>query len=251
MDEILEALAEQHAELYRLVADLDEAQWQRPSRCEGWSVADVVLHLSQTDELAIGSASGQFSEALGTLAHGIGPPGNVDDGADLMVARDRGQPGSAVLQRWKTGSDHLRALLGATDPHARVVWVAGELSARTLATTRLAECWIHTGDVAEALDVVLVPGDRLRHIARLAWRTLPYAFARSGRELTGPVAFELVSPNGDAWRFVPDEPPLTTVAGPGVDLCLVAARRVDPAATALVADGPDAEAVLELVRTYA
>jgi uncharacterized protein (TIGR03084 family) len=251
MDEILEALAEQHAELYRLVADLDEAQWQRPSRCEGWSVADVVLHLSQTDELAIGSASGQFSEALGTLAHGIGPAGNVDDGADLMVARDRGQPGSAVLQRWKTGADHLRALLGATDPHARVVWVAGELSARTLATTRLAECWIHTGDVAEAIGVELVPGDRLRHIARLAWRTLPYAFARSGRELSGPVAFELVGPNGDTWRFAPDDTPLTTVSGPAVDLCLVAARRVEPTATALVADGPDAEAVLELVRTYA
>ena len=251
MDEILTALAEQHAELYGLVAGLDEAQWQRPSRCEGWSVADVVLHLSQTDELAIGSASGQFSEALGTLAHGIGPPGNVDDGADLMVARDRGQPGSSVLERWKTGADHLRALLGATDPHARVVWVAGELSARTLATTRLAECWIHTGDVAEALNVELVPGDRLRHIARLAWRTLPYAFARSGRELTGPVAFELVGPNGDPWRFEPDDPPLTKVAGPAVDLCLVAARRADPATTTLVADGPDAAAVLELVRTYA
>jgi uncharacterized protein (TIGR03084 family) len=251
MDEILAALAEQHAELYGLVAGLDEAQWQRPSRCEGWSVADVVLHLSQTDQLAVGSASGRFSDALGTLAHGIGPAGSVDDGADLMVARDRGQPGSSVLERWKTGADHLRSLLSTTDPHARVVWVAGELSARTLATTRLAECWIHTGDIAEALDTTLVPGDRLRHIARLAWRTLPYAFARSGRELTGPVAFELEGPHGDPWLFVPDEPPLTTITGPALDLCLVAARRVDPTATALVADGPDAQAVLDLVRTYA
>jgi uncharacterized protein (TIGR03084 family) len=251
MDEILAALDEQHNELHSLLVDLDEAQWLLPSRCEGWSVADVVLHLSQTDELAIGSASGQFSEALGTLAHGIGPAGTVDDGADLMVARDRGQPGPAVLERWKTGADRLRALLGATDPHARVVWVAGELSARTLGATRLAECWIHTGDVAEALDAVLVPGDRLRHIARLAWRTLPYAFGRSGRELTGPVSFELVGPIGDRWHFVPEEQPLTTVIGPALDLCLVAARRVDPADTALLADGPDAEAVLELVRTYA
>jgi hypothetical protein len=36
-----------------------------------------------------------------------------------------------------------------------------------------------------------------------------------------------------------------------VELCLVAARRVDPADTALEAEGPDARAVLELVRTYA
>ena len=74
------------------------------------------------------------------------------------------------------------------DPHARVTWVAGELSARTLATTRLAETWIHTGDVAPAFGSSS-PTVRLWHIARLAWRTLPYAFARPGA--TGPVAFEL------------------------------------------------------------
>jgi hypothetical protein len=46
--------------------------------------------------------------------------------------------------------------------------VPGELSARTLATTRLAETWIHAGDVAGALGVTLPPTDRLRPIARLA-----------------------------------------------------------------------------------
>ena len=76
-------------------------------------------------------------------------------------------------------------------------WVSGDLSARTLATTRLSECWIHTGDVAEALGVELEPPDRLWHIARLAWRTVPYAFARAGRDAPGPVAFELRGPNGD------------------------------------------------------
>jgi hypothetical protein len=41
------------------------------------------------------------------------------------------------------------------------------------------------------------------------------------------------------------------VRGDGVELCLVAARRVDPVGTGLTATGPDADAVLELVRTYA
>ena len=63
-------------------------------------------------------------------------------------------------------------VVGTMDLSARVTWVAGELSARSLATTRLAETWIHTGDVADALGVSLVPTDRLRQIARLAWRTL-------------------------------------------------------------------------------
>jgi len=122
---------------------------------------------------------------------------------------------------------------------------------RTLVTTRLAETWIHTRDVADGLGIELEPSDRLQYVARLAWRTLPYAFARAGRELSGPVAFELRGPRGNEWRFTPDEQPLTTIRGPGADLCLVAARRADPNDTSLTGDGPDAAAVLELVRTYA
>jgi uncharacterized protein (TIGR03084 family) len=129
--------------------------------------------------------------------------------------------------------------------------MTNQLSVRTLAATRLAECWIHTGDIADALGVRLEPTDRLRHIARLAWRTLPYAFDQSGTVMHGPVALDLVGPNGDQWRFDPDEPALTSIAGPAVEFCDVAARRVDPDATHLTGTGPDAEPVLRLVRTYA
>jgi uncharacterized protein (TIGR03084 family) len=250
MDEIT-ALTEQQAELSDLLAPLDDEDWSRPSRCEGWSLADVVLHLAQTNEMAIGSAQGRFTEALATLTEGVQAAGNVDDGADLMVRHQRGAPPSEVRARWQQSADGLRAALDEADPHQRVDWVAGQLTARTLTVTRLAETWIHTGDVAEALDVEPAPAERLRHIARLAWRTLPYAFSRAERALTGPVAFELVGPSGTAWTFVPDDEPVTTIRGDGVELCLVAARRVDPAETGLSGEGPDADAVLELVRTYA
>ena len=130
-------------------------------------------------------------------------------------------------------------------------WVSGELSARTLATTRLSEAWIHTGDVAEALDVELTPSDRLWHVARLAWRTVPYAFARSGRDAPNAVAFELRAPSGKAWDFIPDVEPSTVIRGEALELCLVAAQRAEPAETGLRGAGPHADAVLELVRTYA
>lgn len=248
MDAIVAALGEQHAELSGLLEGLNESDWQRPTpSCEGWTIADVVLHLAQTDELAIGSARG----SLGGIFVEGGSASNVDEGADAAVRSERGQPGAAVRERWRAGSAELREVLAGCDPHAQVVWVSGELAARTLATTRLSEAWIHTGDVAEALGVRLAPPDRLWHIARLAWRTVPYAFARSGRTLTGPVAFELRATSGDAWEFIPDAEPRTVIRGDAVDLCLVAARRVNPAETSLRGEGPDAEAVLELVRTYA
>jgi uncharacterized protein (TIGR03084 family) len=251
VDEIVAVLAEQQAELVGLLADLDETDWQRPSRCEGWTVADVVLHVAQTNEMAIASATGQFADYLNEVGRNVGPASDVDDGAALMVAAERGSLGSAVRDRYAAGASELREVLSASDPHLRVEWVAGPLSARTLATTRLAETWIHTGDVAEALDIDLPPAPRLRHIARLAWRTIPYAFARAGRELHGPVAFLLRGTDGEAWDFLPDDKALTTIRGDGAELCNVAARRVEPSATSLTGEGPDVDAVLELVRTYA
>ncbi|MGH9027133.1 MAG: maleylpyruvate isomerase family mycothiol-dependent enzyme [Acidimicrobiia bacterium] len=252
MDAIVAALADQHVELAGLLAGRDEGDWQRPTPCEGWTVADVVLHLAQTDAIAIASARGTLAAPLTELARDdLGRATTVDESADLAVARERGRPGPELFERWTTGAAELRKALSECDPSARVLWVTGELSARTLATTRLAETWIHTGDVAAAFDRTLAPTDRLQHIARLAWRTLPYAFARGDRKLRGPVAFELRGPGGDAWDFVPDEEPLTVIRGDLVELCEVAARRVDPRRTGLRGTGPDATAVLELVRTYA
>lgn len=251
MQAILTALGEQHAELAGVLDTLGDSEWQRPTRCEGWSVVDVVLHLAQTDELALASAQGRFDEGLDVLAGGLAPQGNVDDGAAAMVARERGLPTAVLVERWQTGALALREALDACDPHQRVRWVAGELSAPTLATTRLAECWIHTGDVADAVGMTQQATDRLEGIARLAWRTLPYAFARAGRQLAGSVSFDLRAPSGARWHFVTDDAPATIIEGDGVELCLVAARRVPASETSLSGTGPDAEAVLELVRTYA
>jgi len=250
MKEVVGQLAAQHAELESLLVGLDDDGWRRPTPCVGWDVADVVLHLAQTDELALASATARFADALAALA-GDAVAADVDEGADAMVRRERHVGPEAIHARWREGADELRQALEQADPHERVTWVAGQLSARTLATTRIAETWIHTTDVAEALGVTVEPTERLRLVARLAWRTLPYAFAGGGRTLSGPVAFHLTGPGGEAWDYDPDDRAATVVEGPALDLCLVAGRRRPASATSLRATGPDADAVLELVRTYA
>lgn len=250
MDDLLRALRDQHAELEAHLADLPESDWQRPTRCDGWDIADVVLHLAQTDEWAVASLRDEFEESVAN-ATGKTAVGNVDDAADLMVVAERGRPTAVLFDRWRDAAAGLRDELQGADPHRRVTWVTNRLSVQTLANTRLSEAWIHSDDVAEALGKPLVATDRLWFVARLAWRTLPYAFAREGREPPGPVAFELRGPSGEEWKLVPDVEPDTVIRGEAAELCAVAARRVDPDATGLQGDGPDADAVLELVRTYA
>lgn len=251
MDDPVSALAQQQDVLSGILTDLDGDGWHRPTRCEGWDVADVVLHLAQTNEMAIGSAKGDYDGVLSRLTGGLQPAASVDDGAAMMVDRDRGGGAAAVLARWSSSAREFVTLLAAEDLSNRVQWVAGYLSLRTLATTRLAETWIHTGDVAEALGMTLPASDRLRLIARLAWRTLPYAFTSAGMTLSGPVAFRLTGPDGSAWDYIPEDPAATTIFGPAADLCQVAARRVKAGVTELQGEGPDADAVLDLVRTYA
>jgi uncharacterized protein (TIGR03084 family) len=252
MEALIDALAAQHAELRSLIEPCTDRDWLRPTPCEGWDVGDVLLHLVQTDELAVTSARGDLDELRdGFLGNRDERSLTVDAAAAAQVEVERAIGGAAIAARWERSSASLLAEVRAGDPHRRVTWVSGQLSLQTLVATRLSEAWIHTGDIAEALGVELVPTDRLRHISRLAWRTLPYAFARAGLELSGPVALDLVGPAGDRWQFTPDAPPTTTIRGSASEFCAVAARRVKPAQTTLVGEGPDADMVLELVRTYA
>lgn len=248
-DRVLDDLATQHAELHALIETLPDASWHAPTPCPGWDVADVVLHLAQSDEAAIATAEGR----LGALADGTlfdSSVADVDDLAERMVVEARAMSTQAVLDRWRSATTRLRAALTDTPPDRRVQWVVGTFTARTLATTRLAETWIHTGDVARAIGAEPAADDRIAHIARLAWRTVPYSFVRAGLAAPGPVGFDLVLPSGARLTLGLDDAD-TTVVGSALDLCLVAGQRAAAVDTSLRATGPDAEQVLRLVRTFA
>ncbi|MCU1428338.1 MAG: wyosine base formation, partial [Actinomycetia bacterium] len=176
MDAIIDDLAAQHAELRSLIERCTDADWSRQTPCVGWDVADVLLHLVQTDEFAAASARGDLDRFHNGFL-GAETSLTVDAAAAAQVEVERAIGAAAIAARWEQSSAALLAELRAGDPHRRVPWVARRLSLQTLASTRLAESWIHTGDIAIALDVELAPTNRLRHVTRLAWRTLPYAFA--------------------------------------------------------------------------
>ena len=250
MDDVIPALRAQQAELAAYVAHLDAHGLEQPSRCPGWSVADVLLHLAQTNEMAVASVAGQLGSFVQEATDGLAPVGSIDEWAGALVDLQRSDP-TADRDRWLASADAQADAFAGCDPAARLEWVAGQLAARTLATTRLTETWIHTVDVAVAFGPPPAPTDRLWHTARLVWRTVPYALAQAGLTAAGPVAFDLVAPDGTAWTFGTDDGPLTTVSGPAAELCEVAGQRASAADTSLRGHGPDAEAVLRLMRTFA
>jgi uncharacterized protein (TIGR03084 family) len=252
-NDVMGALREQVQELLSIVGVLDEDQLGSPSACAGWSVSDVLLHLAQTNEMATASARGQLATAAGGwTGSGGGVRTDVDDVVARAVEGARGASGRDVRARWENSADEMIDALQTCDPSARVLWVAGDMAPRTLATTRLAETWIHTGDVCNGLGLEQPKSDRIWHIARLVHRTLPYSFRREGVEATGGVCFELTSGTDESavWKFGEDNA-ATVISGAAVDLCRVAGQRADAAETSLRGTGPDAAIVLRVMRTFA
>jgi uncharacterized protein (TIGR03084 family) len=253
MSDIIEAVREQNQELLSMVSGLSEDGLALPSACRGWTVSDVLLHLAQTNESAAASATGQLAGIAGGWAN---TESRVVTDVEVNVAgaveRERGASGTEILARWLKSADDMVSALEGCDPAARVQWVAGEMAPRTLATTRLAETWIHTGDVCVGLGIGQPQTDRIWHIARLVHRTLPYSFLRAGCEPTGAVRFELTSPTDEqtVWCFGEDEAD-TAITGPAVDLCHVAGQRANAKETSLNGAGPDATTVLRIMRTFA
>jgi uncharacterized protein (TIGR03084 family) len=130
-------------------------------------------------------------------------------------------------------------------------WATNPLKARTIATTRLSEHWIHANDIARPLGIPYPDSERLWHIARLAHRTVPYAYARAGRDDAPTVRLELLSPDEEMWHFGSEDAECV-VTGSASEFCRIAARRLSLTdAATIVKWGARTAEMLTLVRTYA
>ncbi len=241
---IFDDLAAEQDRLQDILDGLDEGQWASPSAAAGWTVADVVLHLAQSEEAVVASATGA------SLGLGSGPESGagVDEVMDRLVRAERAAP-ARIFQRWREARVAALAALRAADPQQPLSWVAAPLKPATLATTRLAEHWAHGLDITGPLGIAFPDTGRLRHIAWLAHRSLPYALAMAG-EPPHEVYCELTAPDGTCWRYGPGDAD-SAITGTAAAFCRVAAQRLAPGQSGLTATGPHGPAALRVLRTYA
>jgi len=240
---IFDDLEAEQDRLEEILAGLGDEQWAAPSAAAGWSVADVVLHLAQSEEAVVASVDGA------ALRPEPGSGATVDQIMDDLVTAQRAEP-AVVFGRWREARRAAVAALRAADPGKPLSWVEAPMKPATMATTRLAEHWAHGLDITGPLGIAFPDTDRLRHIAWLAHRTLPYAFALTG---AGPqdVRCDLTAPDGvTSWEYGPDTAD-SAISGPAGDFCRVAAQRMTPERSGLTASGPHGAAAVRLLRTYA
>jgi uncharacterized protein (TIGR03084 family) len=244
VSDIFDDLAAEYERLDAILAGLTREQWLSESDAPGWTITEVMIHLAQTEE----AAARTVAEPGGSSSFRT-PDVTIDERAARLVAAEQDEP-EAVFERWRAASRASVDAMRSADPTQRYAWATNPLNPRTLATTRLAEHWAHALDITVPLDIPLPDTDRLRHIAWLGHRTLPYGFAVAEQE-AHEVCCELTAPDGvTMWRYGPPECE-SRITGDAGAFCRVGALRLSPDESGLATSGPHAAAALRVLRNYA
>lgn len=243
MGELLADLRAETADLERL---LRPGGWDAPTPAEGWTVRDQITHLAWFDDAAVRAATRPAAfraEVREMIAGGLD--------ADRLVAERRAMPGDEVLDWFRSARGRLIDVLAGLDPAARVPWYGPDMGVASFATARLMETWAHGQDVADALGERRPPTDRLRHVAQIGVRALPWSFTVHGRPVpVAPVRVELRLPGGAEWTAGPAEA-ADLVRGAALDFCLVVTQRRHVDDVGLTVRGPVAQEWMALAQAFA
>ncbi|MGI8881167.1 MAG: TIGR03084 family metal-binding protein [Jatrophihabitans sp.] len=241
---LLDDLAAESAELDALVADLSDADWQRDTPADGWTVADQIAHLAWTDDIALLAVA--EPDRLRQLSAGFRP--NL---IDATAHEGAATAPNELLVRWRAGRTALSHALRGVPAGATLPWIGVTMGAPSMVTARIMETWAHGQDIADTLSVHRRPTARLRHVAHLGVATRDFAFRLHGQDPPGaPFRVELVGPENDCWTWGPDDAP-QRVTGLALDFCLLVTQRRNRDDLAVQAAGPDAEAWLSLAQAFA
>jgi uncharacterized protein (TIGR03084 family) len=247
MRELVADLSAETTEVTALVSGLDEEGWRTPTPAPGWNVGDQVSHLAFFDDAAVRSATDPegFTEELGAAF--LGGELSTDD----IARRHRKQTGPDLLAWFAASRRTLIGVFGDLDPVTRLPWFGPSMSAASAITARIMETWAHGQDIADGLGITRTPTARLRHVAYLGVRALPYSYLANGRPVPPePVRVELVLPDGEPVAWGPSDAE-NVVTGTALDFSLAATRRRHRADTALTARGQVADGWLDIVQAFA
>jgi uncharacterized protein (TIGR03084 family) len=246
IDEILDDLVDETESLSAVLAPLAPGQWELPTPAAGWAIRDQVSHLAYFDEttaLALTDEQQFRASAEEAMAR-------ATDFADALVADFRTMPPDKLFAWLKAARSNLVTTFRGCDPARRVPWYGPPMSAASSATARLMETWAHGQDVTDALGVRREATARLRHIAHLGVRTLPFSFTVHGLQAPAePVRVELAAPGGGTWIWGASD--TNQVSGDAEDFCLVVTQRRNIADVGLTVRGPVAGQWMSIAQAFA
>ncbi|MFE1380126.1 zf-HC2 domain-containing protein [Streptomyces sp. NPDC058740] len=269
------------ARLDALLQDIGESEWHAPVRLKWFederrvnrktTVAGVIGHLLAVDGLV--AASLGLDDPLGPGVGELSPT----ERTETYWSGSLRPPTRAIREPWREQSHTLiRTVSFAGRGVADLTVTYGDMALplRDSLLERAFECWVHAGDIAQAVDYPYDPpsGAHMHGMIDLAARLLPAALA--GRRRTGLAAparelvtagspgrslhLEIEGAGGGHWYIALDSPAalgsrehaVAQVAMDGVEFCQLLAGHVPPEEAAAGQDG-DREAIRDVLTTAA
>jgi uncharacterized protein (TIGR03084 family) len=240
-------LVAETAWLDEILGALSAAEWQLPTPAPGWTIADQVSHLAYFDEATLLSIRDPdlFRRDAEALA------GRGSDFPDQIAAEYRHLRAAELLRWFRTARQALLDGYAGIDPAARLPWYGLDMGPASSITARLMETWAHGQDIADTLGLQRAPTSRLRHVAHLGVRSLPYSYAVNGLPRPdAPIRVELAAPEGGQWTWGPPEA-ADRVSGTALDFCLVVTQRRHRTDTGLMITGQTAGQWIAIAQAFA
>ena len=194
------AVGKERDDLLAFCRTLTPEEWAAPSRCEGWSVQDVVAH-------------------MGGIAHGVFTPAalklmttkNLERNNDIDVETRRSWAPQQVLAEYEKWTGRLAKLLafGQRPPLAKAPFKLGELGVYPMALVASASVFdthIHLHcDMAPALGRTLPAPEREQVAVMNEWvlAGIPKMCREQLAFMDRAVTITLDGPGGGSWSFVP------------------------------------------------
>ncbi|MGC8498126.1 MAG: maleylpyruvate isomerase N-terminal domain-containing protein [Acidimicrobiales bacterium] len=146
---IIDGLDETWSSVASLLASRPEEDFDRPTPCPGWSVRDILSHLTGFEEFLNGAPVPTFEGPFPDYVRN-----DVGRFNEAFVQAARSVRGDALLDRFRQAAaqslDRLRALSDAD--WDRVGWSPdGERPYHRFQETRILDGWIHLQDLRDAL----------------------------------------------------------------------------------------------------
>ena len=239
-------LAESDA-LDALLDGLRLEQWLLATPATGWNVADQVNHLAYFDGATLQSLMEPEQFRVDAVALTAGR----ENFSDHVAAEYRGRTGAETHGWFRSARAALVDAYRKVDPRRRVPWFGPDMTPASSVTARLMETWAHGQDIVDALGAERAPTARLRHVADLGIRAMPYSFSVNDRSPpTEAITVELAAPDGGLWTWGLAET-VNRVHGDALDFCLVVTQRRHFEDTGLVVVGPVAHAWISIAQAFA
>ena len=193
--EIVGPAIRQRRRLAAILASFDDEQWAHPSRCDGWSSRDVIVHLDSTNSFWITSiASGLRGEPTQFLAtfDPVASPAQLVAGSDDISTNE-------LLDRFVASTESLVGLLVSLDDDdltALAEAPPGHISVSAVAHHALWDSWIHERDILVPLGIALdVEADEVASCLRWVAALGPALAINRGTADTGTLAIAVTEPD--------------------------------------------------------